>query len=60
MDALQSDLMALVGAKLTSSRREMFESVWVAAHRAAGLAAPPRQDVLPRAAVPYLNEPWYC
>jgi hypothetical protein len=60
VDALQAELMAIVGTKLTSSRREMFESVWTAAHRAAGVTAPARQDILPRAAVPYLNEPWYC
>jgi len=60
VDALQAELMARVGTNQASSRREVFGSVWAAAHRAAGIVAPPRQDLLPRAAVPYLNEPWYC
>ena len=34
--------------------------VVLAAHAAAALAPPPRQPLLSRAAVPYLNEPWYC
>jgi radical SAM superfamily enzyme YgiQ (UPF0313 family) len=60
VDVLQEDLMALIGTSLTCGRREMFASVWTAAHRAAELTVPPRRDVLARAAVPYLNEPWYC
>ena len=60
VDALHTRLMALVGTTLTSSRRDIFDSVWAAAHRAAKMTPPPRQDVLPRAAVPYMNEPWYC
>jgi hypothetical protein len=37
-----------------------FERIWIAAHRAAGIAP----AVLPRTrtaeAVPFLSEPWYC
>ena len=61
VDALQEDLMRTVGVKLTASRGELFARVWELAHERAGLT-PSRRDVslTPRAAVPYLNEPWYC
>ena len=62
VDALQRQLEAMVGNQLRSHRQRIFSRVWEAAHAAAGLSAvvrsqPPR---LSRAAVPYLNEPWYC
>jgi radical SAM superfamily enzyme YgiQ (UPF0313 family) len=63
VDELQARVQTVVGMKLTVPRREVFERVWAVAHDAAGLAPVPRAtqpDVLPRAAVPYLNEPWYC
>jgi radical SAM superfamily enzyme YgiQ (UPF0313 family) len=62
VDALQRDIERAVGVKLRADRREVFGRIWDLAHAAAGLAAPPRRDTgaLPRAAVPYLNEPWYC
>jgi hypothetical protein len=62
VDRLQASIADLVGRRLNAPRRELFEEIWRAAHEAAGLAAAPRHDqgVLPRAAVPYLNEPWYC
>jgi radical SAM superfamily enzyme YgiQ (UPF0313 family) len=62
VDALQREVEGAVGVKLTADRRATFARIWDVAHAAAGLAAPPRCDTgaLPRAAVPYLNEPWYC
>ena len=61
VDALQRRLEAMVGNQLRSDRREIFSRVWETAHAAAGvpgrLRQPPR---LARAAIPYLNEPWYC
>lgn len=45
------------------SRRQIFAKIWALAHEAAGL---PRRELPapepgpPRAAIPYLNEPWYC
>ena len=62
VDALQAQLSALVGRRLGAPRSETFAQIWSVAHRAAG-GEPPRRrhaDVLPRAAVPSLNEPWYC
>ena len=62
VDALQRDVMALVGTRLTADRRELFAEVQALAAERAGL--PPRRvDPRParaRATVPYLNEPWYC
>jgi hypothetical protein len=61
VDALQRDVMALVGTRLTSDRRLRFDEVRAIAHERAGLRCP--ADTRParaRATVPYLNEPWYC
>ena len=62
VDALQRDVERAVGTKLTADRREIFARIWELAHAAAARIAPARRDTgaLPRAAVPYLNEPWYC
>ena len=49
--------------KLHRTRAQIFSLIWQAAHQAAGLAdqmEPPEQVLLARAAIPYLNEPWYC
>ena len=46
--------------RLNAPRDEVFARVWGIAHAAAGVGAPPREPLLSRAAVPYLNEPWYC
>jgi hypothetical protein len=60
VDALQRDLEALAGSRLNAPRAEMFDRVWTDAHAAAGVTPPPRQPLVSRATVPYLNEPWYC
>ena len=62
VDALHQRLERLVGTRLAADRTELFERVWQEAHAAAGLQAPPRTEPPPlsRAAIPYLNEPWYC
>ena len=62
VDALQADVMRIVGMRLTADRRAVFEDVTALAHDRAGLPrgranARPIRD---RATVPYLNEPWYC
>lgn len=59
-DALQRTLEELVGQRLNAPRGEVFARVWDLAHEAAGLAPVAREPLLARAAVPYLNEPWYC
>ena len=58
VDALQASVATLVGRRLNAPRRELFDAIW----QLAGLPPGHRQDpgLLPRAAVPYLNEPWYC
>jgi len=60
VDALQRELEAVAGSKLNASRSEMFSRVWTRAHEAAGRVPPPRAPLVARAAIPYLNEPWYC
>jgi radical SAM superfamily enzyme YgiQ (UPF0313 family) len=62
VDRLQRAVEEAVGVRLAASRRELFDRVWSIAHEAAGIPVPSRvaPDLLPRAAVPYLNEPWYC
>ena len=61
VDALQERLATLVGVRLNSPRRDIFDRVWADAHTAAGLPAVERtQPAIVRSTVPYLNEPWYC
>ena len=62
VDRLHAAVSSLVGRRLNASRPEVFADIWRLAHEAAGVAATPPEasDLLPRAAIPYLNEPWYC
>ena len=62
VDALQAEVIALVGRRPSASRRELFAEVWQLSHERTGRAAgvPSVPDVPVRAAIPYLNEPWYC
>jgi hypothetical protein len=61
VDQLQREIADAVGVRLTFPRREMFPLIWRMAHEAAGRQSlPAMHDVLPRTAVPYLDEPWYC
>jgi hypothetical protein len=69
VDALQRDVMARVGTRLTADRRELFAEIRTLAHERAALPYPSlrsgsgQADTRParaRATVPYLNEPWYC
>jgi hypothetical protein len=62
VDALQRDVTALVGMRLTTDRRALFDEIAVLAHSRAGVPTP-AFDTRParaRTTVPYLNEPWYC
>ena len=59
VDQLAADIFTLVAAeqKLDTPRRVIFSNIWALAHD----GAPPENfDLLPRATVPYLDEPWYC
>jgi radical SAM superfamily enzyme YgiQ (UPF0313 family) len=62
VDALQARLSDLVGVRLSAPRSEVFAQVWDAAHAHADVVAPLRREEVrvARAAIPYLNEPWYC
>lgn len=65
VDELCDEIQKLVrrGEKDGQSRRAIFTSVWNLAHSMAGEAARGIPDFpvsVSRAAIPYLNEPWYC
>jgi radical SAM superfamily enzyme YgiQ (UPF0313 family) len=60
VDALQQQVEHLVGQRLTAPRGEMFARVRELTYAAAGLAVPSQPPLVARAAIPYLNEPWYC
>ena len=59
VDQLSKAVLAAVkrGQQAGRSRREIFADVW---ETATGEQLREDADLLPRAAVPYLNEPWYC
>ena len=59
MDRLCADLQKLIRAedRRKASRAEVFRRIW---QRAADRPLPEEFDLMPRATVPYLNEPWYC
>jgi radical SAM superfamily enzyme YgiQ (UPF0313 family) len=60
VDALQADVSAFVGRRLTSDRRELFEAISALAHDRAGQPRRTFAQAGAPAAVPYLDEPWYC
>ncbi|HYL10648.1 MAG TPA: CUAEP/CCAEP-tail radical SAM protein [Candidatus Acidoferrales bacterium] len=65
VDALCTDVQGIIAAaeKLKRGRSSTFGKIWQAAAEAAGMAgksAPQPMPMLSRAAIPYLNEPWYC
>jgi radical SAM superfamily enzyme YgiQ (UPF0313 family) len=61
VDALQRSVEGIVGRQLGADRQTVFGQIWEVAFAAAQLQPPPRDAPrLARAAIPYLNEPWYC
>jgi len=60
VDALQQALERLVGTRLNAPRHDIFAKVWDIAHQSAGTMPPSGPPLVSRAAIPYLNEPWYC
>lgn len=61
VDALQRRVERIVGTRLGGDRAALFDDIWEEAHTAAAMTLPPpERGALPRAAIPYLNEPWYC
>jgi radical SAM superfamily enzyme YgiQ (UPF0313 family) len=55
IDRLAEDALKIAGRK--GSRPQLFAQIWERAH-GAPLYEP--LDLLPRAAIPYMDEPWYC
>lgn len=62
VDALQREVQALAaqGEQAALPRATIFRSIWEAAHRAAGVAAPALEGRSLGQPVPHLSEPWYC
>lgn len=56
VDALQASITRLVGVGHSRSRREVFQEVCAIA----GQSTLPSTPLVSRAAIPFLNEPWYC
>ena len=62
VDALSGTVQAIAAAadRDKLSRATAFERIWIAAHRAAGIAPPALSRAQTARAVPFLSEPWYC
>jgi len=60
VDDLQAAVSALVGRRLTSHRRELFEAIRILAYQRAGRPEPQRLDPGSGVLVPQVDEPWYC
>lgn len=56
VDDLQRAISRLVGVRINRPRREVFEDV----RALAGARREHGRPLTARAAIPYLNEPWYC
>ena len=57
LDELSAAVLRLVARDRQSSRRDLFAQIW---KLATSDPLPANFDLLPRAAIPFLNEPWYC
>jgi hypothetical protein len=62
VDDLHREVTSLVGVRVASDRRALFEEISALAHDRAGLARAVESGAPAPgpAAVPYLDEPWYC
>jgi len=60
MDGLQADVERFVASRAGAPRREIFEGVVNLFELHAGGRLPRPPDVPDRAAIPWLDEPWYC
>ena len=62
MDELCRQILALVkqAEARRATRAEIFAQIWDLAHQNAPVAFPWEANRLDRAAIPYINEPWYC
>ncbi len=59
LDELSARVLATAaaGARARASYREIFAAIW---REATDDPLPENFDLMPRATVPYLDEPWYC
>ena len=60
VDTLHHDITALVGTRLASDRRGLFEMIRALACDRAGRPQPAPLGASAAGAVPFLDEPWYC
>ncbi len=60
VDALQRDVEQFVASRAGAPRRETFEGVARLVELYTGVPLPWPPDVPDRAAIPWLDEPWYC
>lgn len=61
VDRLQVAASAVVGRGLAASRSDLFDELLALAAASSGVPTPARvSQPRARAAIPYLNEPWYC
>ena len=60
VDALQTELTRMIGTRLSLPRSQVFASIWDVAHQRANSNRQRQPTLVARAAIPYLNEPWYC
>jgi radical SAM superfamily enzyme YgiQ (UPF0313 family) len=60
VDALQAELTGMIGVRLSLPRAGVFAKIWDVAHQRAKSDAVRPPTLVARAAIPYLNEPWYC
>lgn len=64
VDRLQQKVMALVGstAMREKKRKDVFVKIWDTVNEMLGstVLLPKPRNPVSRAAIPYLNEPWYC
>ena len=60
VDRLHADVAAIVGGRLASDRRAVFEEISQLAHERANVPKPLARRRAANRVVPYLNEPWYC
>jgi hypothetical protein len=60
VDALQADVMKLVGAMRTAPRRAVFSAIDALARTTARMDPPPAPVEQPSSPPPHLTEAWYC
>jgi radical SAM superfamily enzyme YgiQ (UPF0313 family) len=60
VDGLHRDVASIVGTRLASDRRVVFQEIHQTAYERTGREPPMPLPDRGRTVVPYLNEPWYC